>query len=62
MTPSYELKVDFANNSQVTRSAKLQISKQHGNLPLGFSLSIKKTSDETDKRLQINLVTTYFFR
>ena len=62
VTPSFELKVDFANNSQVLKSGKLQVTKQLERVPLGFSLSIKKTIDETDKRFQINFVTTYYFR
>jgi Putative MetA-pathway of phenol degradation len=61
VTPSYELKVDFANSSHVTRSAKLQVNKQLGSTPLGFSFSVKK-SDETDKKFQINFVSTYYFR
>lgn len=60
--PSYEVKVDFANNGQVISSAKLQLNKQLGSSPLGLSLSVKKTIDETDKRFQINFVTTYYFR
>lgn len=60
--PSYEVKVDFENNSQVINSAKLQVNKQFESSPLGLSLSVKKTIDDPDKRFQVNFVTTYYFR
>jgi hypothetical protein len=62
VTPSYEIKVDFANDRRTLQSAKLQVSKQVASAPLGLSLSVKKTIDETDKKFQINFVATYFFR
>jgi hypothetical protein len=62
VAPSFELKVDFANSNQVIQSAKFQVGKQFGTVPLGFALSVKKTIDGTDKRLRINFVATYFFR
>jgi len=61
ITPRYEYKVDFANNDQVTRSAKLTLSKRLRNSPFGFALSFKKPIDETEKRFQVNFVTTYYF-
>lgn len=62
VAPRYEYKVDFANNDQVTRSAKLTITKLLENQPLGLSVSFKKNIDETNKEFQINFVTTYYFR
>jgi hypothetical protein len=60
VTPRYEYKVDFSNNDQVTRSAKLTVAKLLEN-QFGFALSIKKNIDETSKRFQVNFVTTYYF-
>ena len=62
VVPRYEYKVDFANSDQVTRSAKVTVTKLLDNQPLGFSLSFKKNIDETNKEFQINFVTTYYFR
>ena len=62
VAPRYEYKVDFANNDQVTRSAKLTITKLLESQPLGLSLSFKKNIDETNKEFQINFLTTYYFR
>ena len=42
VTAAYEPKIDFKNNSAWTHSAKLQLAKRLQELPLGFSLSIKK--------------------
>ena len=62
VVPRYEYKVDYANHDQVIRSAKLTVTKLLENQPLGFSLSLKKNIDETNKDFQINFVTTYYFR
>lgn len=62
VAPRYEYKVDFANNDQLTRSAKLTVTKLLENQPLGFSVSFKKNIDQTNKEFQINFVTTYYFR
>jgi hypothetical protein len=62
VTPRYELKIDFANNDKLTRSGKLSVTKGLADQPLAFTLSIKKTFDDSDKKFQVNLVATRFFR
>ena len=62
VTARYEAKVDFENDNHWTHSAKFVITKLLERLPLGFSLSIKKSFDGGDKEFQINFVTTYYFR
>lgn len=62
VTARYEAKVDFENHNQWTNSAKFVITKLLERLPLGFSLSIKKSFDGGDKQFQMNFVTTYYFR
>lgn len=62
VTPRYETKVDFENNNHWTHSGKFVVSKQLELLPLGFSLSIKKSFDGGNKQFQINFITTYYFR
>jgi len=62
VTARYEAKVDFENDDYWTHSAKLAVAKNLEQLPLSFSLSIKKSFDGGNKEFQINFVTTYFFR
>ena len=62
VTPKYEAKVDFKNDNYVTHSSKLSLAKQLHKLPLGFSLSIKKSFDGGDKEFQVNFVITWHFR
>lgn len=62
VTARYEAKVDFENDNHWTHSAKFVITKLLKRLPLGFSLSIKKSFDGGDKQFQMNFVTTYYFR
>jgi hypothetical protein len=62
ITPRYEMKIDFAKNDRLTQSAKLSATKQLDNSPLGLTLSIKKPFDGGDKKVQVNFVTTYYFR
>lgn len=47
---------------RLTQSAKLSATRQLGNSPSGFTFSIKKPFDGEDKKLQVNFVTTYYFR
>lgn len=60
VSASYEPKIDFENNRVWTHSAKLLVAKRLEELPLGFSLSIKKPFNG-DKEFQINFVCTYYF-
>jgi hypothetical protein len=60
VTAAYEPKIDFKNNSVWTHSIRLQLAKRLEELPLGFSLAIKKFFNG-DKRFQLNLVLTYYF-
>lgn len=60
VTAAYEPKVDFEKNSTWTHSVKLQLAKRLEELPLGFSLSIKKPLNG-DKEFQVNFVSTYYF-
>lgn len=62
IAPRYEAKVDFENDGYWTHSAKIALTKQLVKVPLGFSLSFKKTFDGGNKEFQINLVATYYFR
>lgn len=62
VTARYEAKMDFERDNYWTHSAKFSIIKQLERLPLGFTLSIKKSFDGGDKEFQINFVTTYYFR
>jgi hypothetical protein len=62
VTARYEAKVDFENDNHWTHSAKFVITKLLKRLPLGFSLSIKKSFDGGDKEFQMNFLTTYYFR
>ena len=62
VTAQYKAKVDFENGNHWTHSAKFVITKVLERLPLGFSLSIEKPFDDSDKEFQINFVTTYYFR
>ena len=62
VTPRYELKVDFANGNDVTRSAKLSAATRLEDRPLGFSFSVKKPLDPVDKKVQVNFVVTWFSR
>jgi hypothetical protein len=62
VTPRYEIKVDFENDNYVTHSAKLALSKQFNDPPLGLSLSIKRPFDSGEKQFQVNFVVTYHFR
>ena len=62
MTPRYEFKTDFEQDNRVTHSAKLSVSRQLERVPLGFTLSIKKTFDGGDKRFQLNFVVTHYIR
>ena len=61
VTPRYELKIDFANNDKLTHSGKLSVTKELDQ-PLAFTFSIKKTFDGGEKKFQVNLVATHFFR
>jgi hypothetical protein len=61
VTPRYELKVNFENNNYVAHSAKLSVSKRFDNLPLGFTLSIKRPFDGGAKEFQVNWVMNYYF-
>lgn len=60
LTVAYEPKIDFEKNGAWTHSAKLQLSKRLEELPLGFSLSIKKPFNG-DKEFQVNFISTYYF-
>lgn len=60
VTPRYELKVDFANADKVTDSVKLSASTRLADRPIGFSFSVKKPLDTVDKKVQANLVATWF--
>jgi hypothetical protein len=60
VTVAYEPKIDFENNSASTHAAKLQIAKKLEELPLGFSLSLKKPFNG-NKDIQLNIVLTYYF-
>ncbi len=62
VTARYEAKVDFENDNYWTHSAKFTIAKQLERLPMGFSLSIKKSFDGGEKEFQANFVITYYFR
>jgi hypothetical protein len=62
VTARYEAKVDFENDNHWTHSAKFVITKLLERRPLGFSFSIKKSFDGSNKEFQINFVTTYYFR
>ena len=46
----------------MTHSAKLSVSRQLERVPLGLTLSIKKTFDGGDKRFQLNFVMTHYIR
>jgi hypothetical protein len=61
-TAQYEAKLYFVNNNYLVQSAKLQLSKQLDNPPLGFALSLKRPFDGGLKEFQVNFVVTYFFR
>ena len=61
-TPRYEFKTDFEQDNRVTHSAKLSVSRQLERVPLGLTLSIKKTFDGGDKRFQLNFVVTHYVR
>ncbi len=60
LTVAYEPKVDFENNNAWTPSVRLQLARRLEELPLSFSLSIKKPFNG-DKQFQINFVSTYYF-
>ncbi len=60
VTAAYEPKIDFENNNALTHSVRLQLAKRLEELPLGFSISIKKPL-HGDKQFQINFVSTYYF-
>lgn len=60
VTAAYEPKIDFGNHSIWTHSIKLAFAKKLEQLPLSFSISIKKPFNG-DKQLQVNLVSTYYF-
>ena len=60
VTPRYEFKVDYANANTVTRSAKLSAATVLKDRPLGLSFSVKKPLDRIDKKLQLNLVVTWY--
>jgi len=62
VTARYEAKVDFENDDHWTHSGKFVIAKQLEQLPVGFSLSIKKPFDGGNKEFQINFGITYYFR
>jgi hypothetical protein len=62
VTPRYELKLDFLDNDRITHSATLSVARQLEQVPLGFSLSVKKPLDGGNKKFQVNLVTTYYFQ
>jgi hypothetical protein len=62
VTPRYEMKIDFADNDKLTHSGKLSITKELKDRPLAFTLSIKKTFDGAEKRVQMNFVATHFLR
>jgi hypothetical protein len=61
-TAKYEAKVDFKNDNTWTHSGKLAIAKELDRVPLSFSLSIEKTLDGGDKTVQLNFISTWFFR
>jgi hypothetical protein len=54
ITAAYEPKVDFESNGPWTHSVGLQLAKKLEELPLSFSLSVKKPFDD-DKEFQVNL-------
>ncbi len=60
VTAAYESKINFENNNALTHSVRLQLAKRLEELPLSFSLSIKKPLNG-DKQFQINFVSTYYF-
>ncbi len=60
VTAAYEPKIDFESNNALTHSVRLQLAKRLEELPLGFSISIKKPLNG-DKQFQINFVSTYYF-
>ncbi len=60
VTAAYEPKIDFENNNALIHSVRLQLAKRLEELPLSFSLSIKKPLN-SDKQFQINFVSTYYF-
>jgi hypothetical protein len=61
VTVKYETKFDFKNDNARTQSAKVQVAKRLDELPLAFSLSLKKPLDpDSDSDFQINFVSTYF--
>jgi hypothetical protein len=62
VTPRYEFKVDYANGNEVTRSAKLSASTRFADQPLGLSFSVKKPIDRVEKKVQVNVVATWFLR
>lgn len=62
VTARYEAKVDYEKNDFWTHSVKFVIAKQLEQLPLGFSLSLKKQFVGAEKEFQINFVSTYYFR
>jgi hypothetical protein len=60
VTAAYEPKIDFKNNDVWTHSIRLQLAKRLEEVPLGFSLSIKKPFSG-EKNFQLNFVMTYYF-
>jgi hypothetical protein len=60
LTMAYEPKIDFENNNAWIPSVRLQLAKRLEELPVSFSLSIKKPFND-DKQFQINFVSTYYF-
>jgi hypothetical protein len=62
VTARYGAKVDFESDNHWTHSAKFVITKVLERLPLGFSFSMEKSFDGSNKEFQINFVTTYYFR
>ena len=62
ITARYEAKVDFENDNSWKHSAKFSVTKQLQELPLGLSLSIKRTFDGGDKEFQMNFIVTYYIR
>jgi hypothetical protein len=54
--------VDFENDNSWKHSAKFSLTKQLQELPLGLSLSIKRTFDGGDKEFQMNFIVTYYIR
>lgn len=61
VTPRGEIKVNYENRNYVSYSAKLSVSKRLQDLPLGFTLSLKRPFDGGTKEFQVNWVMSYYF-